>query len=238
MQERWSTDVSDISHPGLLGAFMLDDFRHLRLPRSLKLVSTYQFLTRQVQRWPKQLSFHFCRINCAIRIKDEEIVYASILDLFYVLEEKGQPLRERIFARVTAYLPKDMLLHLESALNGKISYRELPFTKSSVFHDGMQASDETDKLFFEKNDDQVSIVDPVSTARQCLEAGQLEQAQEILESQLEIDPDRLEIRQNLLEIYCATKDKVSFMASFQLLKTKGFLDESWEDAVSLFDILN
>ncbi len=220
------------------GAFALKDFYRLRFPTHVQAATRYMFLSRQVQRRPKELSIHVCRIDSAIRMKNQEAVYAAVLDLFYILEDKGQDMRQRILSKASNHLPDEMIPALEQAISGQIPSRNLPFSSRSVLHDGMLDEDQDLVLITATSSDQSTDLDPVNTARLCLESGQIEQAQEILESQLKIEPERAEIRQDLLEIYCATRNEADFRSSYQLLQIRGYLDKSWNEAVSLFTTSN
>ncbi|MEE9412290.1 MAG: hypothetical protein V3V22_04480 [Methylococcales bacterium] len=234
-----TTVISDNYFPWE-GAFVLDAFRNLRLPTGVNAITRYIFLSRQVQRWPKGLAFRVCRINCAIRMQDQEAVYAAVLDLFYILEDKGQAYRQRILNKVSDHVADEMKSVLEQAISGEISSDNLPYSPRSVLHDGMRSEDKefevvtsTSTLSMMSPD-----LDPVNTARMCLESGQIEQAQDLLEIQLEIEPEREDLRRDLLEIYCATKNATAFHSSYQLLQIRGCLDKSWNEAVSLFAMSN
>ncbi|MCH9699583.1 MAG: hypothetical protein K0U68_15910 [Gammaproteobacteria bacterium] len=217
------------------GVFERARFRKLRLSRRLNAESSYEFLCRQIQRYPKKLAFHFCRIKYAIKMKDSEILYAAVLDLFYVLDSKGNSLRKKILDNVGNLMNESHRTHLQRVLNGDLSSRHLPFSSRSILHDGVKHEDSIE-LFDTSVKAQQSVLDPVNTARMCLEAGQLDQAQEILESQLEIEPERAEVRRDLLEIYCATKDEHGFKTSYQILEIRGHLDEEWKQVASDFAI--
>ncbi len=232
-----TTVISDKDFPWE-GAFALKDFGSLRFPVRVQAVTRYMFLSRQVQRWPKSLSFHVCRVDSAIRMKNQEAVYAAVLDLFYILEDKGQEMRQRILRKVSNHLSDEMKSALEQVVSGQIPFRSLPLSSRSVLHDGIQSENQDLVLITSTSGNQSTDLDPVNAARLCLESGQIEQAQEILESQLQIEPERVEIRQDLLEIYCATKNEAGFRSSYQLLQTRGCLDKSWNDAVSLFATSN
>lgn len=214
------------------GAFILDDFRNLRLSRGINAVKSYAFLTRQIQRRPQELAFHVCRIKCALQMRDEEAVYAAVLDLFSILDDKGLALRKRMLSKVADSLSSQIKTELGQVLSGQLSAQSLPYCACSVLHEGMSV--ERVDLGLPTPDKQVTALDPVNTARLCLESGQIEQAQEILESQLEIEPEREEVKADLLEIYCATRNASSFKASYQLLQFRGCLDNAWKDAVSFF----
>ncbi len=215
------------------GAFVKEQLLNLRLSRGSNAANSYAFLSRQIQRSPNELAFHVCRIQCATRMKNAEVVYGAVLDLFVILDENGQALRRRMLDKARKHLPGDLISSLEKCVSGQLSSKDLPFSVCSVLHDGL-SSNVINDLFLSAENNQSSVLDPLNTARMCLESGQIEQAQEILESQLEIEPERVEIRQDLLEIYCATRDQTSFMSSYQLLQIRGYVDESWEDAVNFF----
>ncbi len=236
-QAHMNTAVSE-NHFPWEGAFVLETFRNLRLPTGVNAVTRYMFLSRQVQRWPKGLAFHVCRINCAIRMNNQEAVYSAVLDLFYILEGKGQAFCQRILSKVSEHLSDEMNLVLEQVVSGEISSGDLPYSSRSVLHDGMRGEDKN----FMVVTSELSIIspdlDPVNTARMCLESGQIEQAQDLLEVQLEIEPEREDLRRDLLEIYCATKNATGFHSSYQLLQIRGCLDKSWNEAVPLFATLN
>ena len=233
-QDHMTTGFTDAQLPWE-GAFVLEDFRKLRLSLGIDAAKSYMYLSRQVQRWPKQLVLHVCRIECALRVNDQDAIYAAVLDLFYILEDKGHALRERMLCKASHHLSIVQQSALERGLNGQLSSQGMPYSSCSVLHDGSNAnSEENDFLLITKTHNQAMTLDPLDTARLCLEAGQIEQAQEILESQLEVETERAEIRRDLLEIYCATRDTAGFMNSYQLLQIRGCLDQSWIDSVSLF----
>lgn len=217
------------------GVFERARFRKLRISRRLNTESSYEFLCRQIQRYPKKLAFHFCRVKYAIKMKDSEILYAAVLDLFYVLGNNGNSLRKKILSNLGNLMNESHRSSLEQVLSGNLSSRNLPFSSRSILHDGV-SHENSIELFDTSIKAEQSVLDPVNTARMCLEAGQLDQAQEILESQLEIEPEREEIRTDLLEIYCATKDAQSFKTSYQLLEIRGYLDEKWKQVASDFAI--
>jgi hypothetical protein len=236
-QKHVTTQISDMDFPWE-GAFVLEDFRSLRLSLGVNAARCYSYLGRQIQRWPKELAFHVCRIECALLLNNEDAVYAAVLDLFYILDAKGNALRQRVLGKVSHHLSIAQQSALERCLNGQLPSRNLPYSSRSVLHEGMHPSEKNALLLPTTDNNQSSVLDPVNTARLCLESGQLEQAQKILESQLAIEPEREEIRQDLLEIYCATRDEANFMASYQLLQVRGLLDDSWKDAVTLFSTAN
>jgi hypothetical protein len=238
-QARMNIVISDKHFPWE-GAFVMETFRNLRLPVGVNAETSYMFLSRQVQRRPKGLAFHVCRIDRALRMNNEEAVYAAVLDFFYILEDKGQEFRQRILNKVSNHLSEELKIALEQAVNGQIPSRSLPFSSFSVLHDGIHGEGQelVSITSTSTSSNQSTDLDPVNTARLCLESGQLEQAQEILESQLKIEPERVEIRRDLLEIYRATQDAEGFRSSYQLLKTHGCLDKSWDEAISLFTTLN
>lgn len=210
------------------GAFWLDEFLKLRLPPNVGHRAVYGFLTCQVRRWPRKFQFHVLRIRTALLV-DGEVLYAALLDLFLTLE-KGQALKQRMLRWARKRLAFTRLAALEECLAGRLNARQLPFSPRSVLHDGMWGQ-AVDLSAFEATD---RSKDPIAVARLCLEAGQLEHAREILVSQLQVEPERAEARQELLDIYRATQDAEGFWQSYRWLEANRCLDEAWQAAGAWF----
>lgn len=204
------------------GGFWREEFAKLRPPANAGPKDVYAYLTRQVCRWPDKLQFHVCRIQAAASL-DQEAVYAALLDLFWVLGEKGQSLKQRVVGWAQRRLAADRLAVLQACLTGSLKVRQLPFSPRSVLHGGMWG-EEVDLSSTEVTE---TRKDPLVVARLCLELGQLDQAQEILTGQLKAKPDCLEVKQALLEIYLATQNAEGFRQSYLWLEACGCLDESW-----------
>lgn len=210
------------SFPPWEGEFWREEFAKLKLPANADPQGVYAYLTRQVCRRPGKLQFHVCRIQAAALL-DQEAVYAALLDLFWILGEKGQSLKQRVVGWAQGRLDADRLAALQECLTGGLKVRQLPFSPRSALHSGMWGQEvnlpsrtvETRK-------------DPLVAARLCLELGQLDQAQEILTEQLKAKPDCLEVKQALLEIYLATQNAEGFRQSYLWLEACGCLDESWQ----------
>ncbi len=210
------------------GAFDRDEFLRLALPRRVSLVLVYAFLTRELSRRPSCLAWHVLRIVAAQF--DPEALYAALLDLFWVLQGKGERLRRRVLGWAGKRLAPDRLAVLEQCLAGEIDVRRLPFSPRSVLHDGAWGQ-VVDLPVAQANE---TKLDPLIVAQRCLELGQLDQAREILVAQLAVEPQRSELRQALLEIYLATQDGDGFWQSYRQLLTLGCLDNHWRSASARF----
>jgi len=187
----------------------------------------YDFLTRQVSRHRKCLSFHVCRIMAAIN-RHQEAVYGSLLDLFIVLNLKGRPLQLRLLLAARKWLDDERYQLLMDCFNDSQDPGTLPFSPCSLFHEGVWGQI-TPLLDVEAPSREDARLDPLAVAKGCLEAGQVEQARELLEEELKRTPDRHELRNDLLEIYRATQDMERFIASFQFLDSVGISDPSWQE---------
>ncbi len=210
--------------------FWLDKFFQLKLPATIEAKAAYAFLSYQVRRYPKRLELHLCRILAAALI-EEEALYAALLDLFWVLGNKGAALKKRMLKVMHSRLAADHSLALEEYLAGSKTVRELPFSARSVLHDGALGKE----LDLPPEEAETVREDPLKVAQFCLELGQLDQAQEILAAQLNEHPYLAQVRQALLEIYLATQDREGFWRSYRQLEESGVIDESWHKARVRFE---
>ncbi|GAB6068123.1 hypothetical protein JCM13664_14420 [Methylothermus subterraneus] len=217
--------IAAFSAPVWEGAFWRDAFCRLRFPTGVDLEAVYGFLTAQVCRRPRRLELHVCRIRAAAAL-GEEALYAALLDLFWVLDAKGESLKRRLLTWGQGRLAADRRMALAECLAGRLAVRQLPFSPRAVLHDGVWGETELVVATAEES----AGKDPLSVARLCLELGQLDQAREILAAQLKVEPHRAEFRQTLLEIYLATQDAKGFAQSALWLADAGYLDEAWRVA--------
>ncbi len=210
-------------------AFHLDDFLALQVPESLKQQS-YDFLTRQVGRKPENLALHVCRIKAAA-FHNGEAVFGSLVDLLWILKNRGRPLQQRMLMAARKWLPTEYQETLHRYLVGQLTLQSIPFSPSSLFQEGVWG----EVLFLnELPGDKSSSYDQVVVAKECLEAGQLDQAMEMLEDVLIQTPEITVVRQELLEIYQATNEAERFWCSYGHLEAKGISDSAWRETAEWF----
>lgn len=171
-----------------------------------------------IARDPNSLLTHIQRINYYVRRKNAHRAQGALLDLFIVLGPNGTPLRERMMRFATPLLSQETEAFLLANLNRGISDIEpMPDQGFSVLNKGINGMT---KLVQQARAEVIEKPDPLQEARDCLEYGQLAEAQCILETAILAQPERKEIHQDLLEIYQYTADKESFYNMFNQLESK------------------
>jgi len=227
----WNTEK--IMNPPWQGVFFAGHIRLLQWSDDWPPESAYAFASQQVRHSPSQLQYHLCRIYFAFVQRKQESLYASLLDLFWALGKAGSNLKKRMLKGSQPLLAESQYQALASCLKNEISHRQLPFSPLSVLHDGVTGSlrlIEAEPVNAKRDE-----IDPVLAAGLCLEAGQTDQAREILEEVLWQEPDRLDVQKDLLEIYEATKDLEHFEMSYQRLQSKtNALLQDWETLADRF----
>ncbi len=211
--------------------FHREEFLSLHIPIGLEEQS-YDYLTRQVSRHPKTLPYHLCRIKVAIT-RHEEAVYGALIDLIWVLEDKGRNLQKRMVSAARKWLSEDRYDLLTQYLFHRLPCSSLPFSHCSVLHDGSWGDVE---FLVEPQSARSAGIDLLQVANDCLELGQIDQASEILEDLVSRLPENSQARQALLEIYRATRDTERFLRSYRALETQGHLDPAWREAFETFKV--
>lgn len=64
------------------------------------------FYTRDVARHPRSLKAHVRRIYTATALGQREELVGALMDVFWILRDKGPSLRRRLFEQVEGMLPK------------------------------------------------------------------------------------------------------------------------------------
>ena len=226
---------SVVSHPDFAGyecnepVFLLEgnEFLHVKEVNSLML----NFLVSSVLRTPRNLFIHLQRIALCYELKNEDKLYAALVDFFVVLQNAGLSIKKRMLAgsrnqlspllvqRLQTYLSDDPLIQgniysvLTSGIESNIEL-VLPLVGS------MRGEDE----------------DPLQIARDFIEYSQLDEAREMLETAILTTPDYIELHEDLLELYKVTKDVDAFNEmKFALSEINHPMQAQWDALNSYFN---
>lgn len=84
-------------------------------PKGVDSERYYQYLTQMIQRNPQDLSLHVRRISLAVKLKDKKRTPAALLDLYWILGNRGKELRVRMLHHAKNWLSNEQLSGFRSA---------------------------------------------------------------------------------------------------------------------------
>jgi Tfp pilus assembly protein FimV len=163
------------------------------------------YYAHAIARNPNDLLTHVQRVSLYAETADPAIL-GALLDLFLVLGDKGAPLLRRMLALARPILSS----HDYHALHQQLEHGEehllslQSHASSAVLQRGISG---VTQLIHKGDMAQPAAADPLETARQQIDIGQIELAQETLETALLADPARLALHLALLEIYRHARDR-------------------------------
>ena len=194
---------------------------------------TTDLLAHAVAREPGCLITHVQRIVLHVKRGESERARGAIVDLFIVLGTRGSPLRKRMLNLAKPHLDLHMIEFLTANLRRGVSATDvLPESTHSVLTKALSGTTELVK--------RIEVVerkarDPLQDSRECLEYGQVGEAQRILEVAILEQPQRTELHRDLLDIYSHTADQESFHNMRGRLEPKNqALVKLWDDTAASF----
>jgi tetratricopeptide (TPR) repeat protein len=169
-----------------------------------------------IARNPGNLLVHVQRISLYAETADPAIL-GALLDLFLVLGERGIPLRRRMLALARPILSSQdhHALHQQLEQGHPIPSSLHAHASSTVLSRGITG---TTHLISKREQAPSDSEDPLETARQQIDIGQIELAQQTLESALLADSSRLSLHLALLEIYRHARDRQRTIQLWQQLQ--------------------
>jgi len=165
------------------------------------------YYAHAIARNPNDLLRHVQRISLYAETADPAIL-GALLDLFLVLGDKGDLLRRRMLALARPILSSQDYHALHQQLEHGEDHLSflLLHASSSVLWPGVTGDTQLISKA-EKAEAEAGAEDPLEIASQQVDIGQIELAQETLESALLADPARLSLHLALLEIYRHARDR-------------------------------
>ncbi|MCG7985810.1 MAG: hypothetical protein JAZ20_17070 [Candidatus Thiodiazotropha weberae] len=184
----------------------------LKLPKEVEPRLWANHLAYRSAREPENLLNHVRRVYLHLQLKQAEALYGAMLDLFLVLRDKGESLRNGLLNKAKTVLESDAFeLFAKNLKQGLQKNQPYPISQHSVlanfFDGGLTLVD----LDAESNEHAGGRIDPLEVAQEELTFGDIEVAQEILEKALLSSPERMSLHIGLLEIYKHTRSLSSLL---------------------------
>ena len=192
------------------------------LPESRRLLRDFPFpglehpylchLEQRIARNPRDLLSHVRRLYLANALGDTDAIAGALTDLFLVLGEEGQRLRERMLRLCQSNLEPEQLTffrsHLEHGLDGN---EAMPATPQSRLSKRLLG---TTKIVTRAETDNSVKQNPVQLARDSIANGHHDVAQAVLEGALESDPGDRQVSEALLALYSNLDLRDSFTKTY------------------------
>ena len=199
--------------------------------------SISHYLSHQVSRLPDALSSHVQRVCLHAAAKNSEQTYAALLDLNFVLGDKGLRLRKRLLFQCKEVLEESHYKALtERTIQPANQQSHCPWSKYAVLY-----TIPSNNQIVSRSEPRTDLeqLDVINEARDFLDNGQLTEAQTLLENALIESPERADIATDLLEIYRHTRNKDALSTMLNKLAESNHRDtESWAALSSELDQSN
>ena len=155
---------------------------------------------------PRNLLTHLQRITLCYEKNNETQLSAALMDLFVVLEEAGDAIKQRMLVGARKHLSTPLFEQLQAHLNASQLIQGNIYT---VLSSGRESNNNL--VLVQHNDsDKNEKHDPLQIARDYIEYSQLEDAVKVLESAILEMPQRSELHADLIELYQSTNNQDGF----------------------------
>lgn len=220
--------VDQSANPIALQAFGDDEIMpfNANLSPDMSILNT---LVLRVSRKPNDLLAHLRRIYFCYQNALPEPLYAALLDILIVLDQKGKDLSRRLFWGSRSILDAEQQAFLESVIQGG---QAIQGNRFSMFTKGLVGVP-----ILLKVGQQVQVQhDYLGLAADFIEYSQLEEAMTILEQGLEQTPDRQDFQALLLELYKSTQSSDRFKNYYARIRESGeSLIDEWQQLAVFFN---
>ncbi|AEF99769.1 hypothetical protein Metme_1346 [Methylomonas methanica MC09] len=191
--------------------------------------SVLNTLVLRVARKPKDLLAHIRRIYFCYQNAMREPLYAALLDLLLVLDQKGQILSRRVILGCRPMLDAEQFATLKDISLGT---RQVQSNRLSLFNKGVVGKSQ----LLEVNRSAQVQHDYMGLARDFIEYSQLEEAMTILEQGLEELPGRQDLQALLLELYRSTQSIGRFQNHYKwIIKSGAPILNEWQQLAAFFN---
>lgn len=215
-------------------SFRVSAERSLRLSSEdgYETLDTWHHLSHHVRRYPHDLRAHIQRILLAQSDSLSDRLDGSLMDLFLALGNSGQMLKKRMLDLCDGHIQEETSVLLNDWLdNGLEAGQSAPWVNGSMLTTG--ESRVKHKLITQiRNESANNYTSILAEIQDCLEYGQIDIAQELLEKEILDGRGTPELEQELLTIYQHTRNKEGLESLTGAIKASGSeLSQNWANAL-------
>jgi hypothetical protein len=198
-------------------------------------VNTNESLEKQVfliAKKPKSLVDHVRRIYFCFQENLNKQLFAALVDFLIVLNHRGQAISWRVVLGAKSRLTTEQFEALKSYLKSeRTDIHLLSGNNYSIFSKGLVG---VNKMI--QQIEQAEIVDdPLSIALDHIEYCQLEEAKQVLEEAVLVQPERQDLRLELCNLYKLTGDSSGFHQMIAKLTRSGVsVTDDWNQLNNYF----
>ena len=159
--------------------------------------AAWHFYSHSVKRNPTDLKLHTHRVFFAMQHKDAILLPGSLHDLFFVLKDSGVNLRVRLLKASAPYLSKENIHYFARWIKlGIEKGMGHQWTPGAMLSNGLYGPDQA-LLTMNRSASMQTKLSPLEEARSCMEYGQLDVAQKVLEDALKHDSENETLKTEL-----------------------------------------
>lgn len=208
MLEKIFPGGSSVASVALSLAFSVPDEKNLRLSPSYDALQTWRFLSHHIRRSPLDLRAHVQRILLTQSEDLTDRMEGSLMDLHLALgNEAGLMLKERMLEQCSSYLSAEAVQFFKQLqTEGFKQGLDREWRLGSVLATGENRVHHP-LVTVERSVETSRYSSVLEEAQACLEYGQIDIAQELLEQEILAGHQDPAIEQELLNIYHYTRNK-------------------------------
>lgn len=181
---------------------------------------------------PKSLINHVQRIYYCFQKNLNAQLYAALVDFLIILNQQGQSISWRMVLGTKSRLTSEQFTELKGYLKGDYTNTSLlSGNQYSIFSKGLIGVNK----MIQQIEKEVKEDDPLIIALDHIEYSQLDQAKQVLEDAILARPDRLDLHQELFELYKVTGDSNRFHQMVAKLTRLGVsMTDDWNQLNNYF----
>lgn len=215
------------------------------IPRSMEPLRLKNYFEYTLKQNPENLACHLQRIKFSLQQNNQNEIFAALCDLFIILDQQGQALRQRLFDYVQDKLSPEQIellaKHLnDNGLNNGLN-NDLSNASEACSEHCLFKQQETHLFELETQIDSASdtaapesIEDSVQAIESYIEHSQFDMAEEYLIKLLNNDPENEALTIKAISLYKALDSFALFNQAYLQFSNCLLTSRHWEEAHHYF----
>ncbi len=207
------------------------------IPPSMEPTRLKNYFEYALKQKPENLACHIQRIKFSLQQKNQQELFAALCDLFIILGQQGQDLRQRLYDYLQHQLSQEQQAILASHLNADGLNNNSPalpepclfkHTDTQLFELEAATESRTETMAAGTTEDSLLTIESY------IENSQFDMAEELLIKQLNNEPENEVLTTKLISLYKALDDIELFNKTYSQFSNCLLTSHHWEAAARYF----